>query len=219
MRHAPTAWALLFAAGGLTAAVGCAATAMQVPAAAQQSPAWQLSGYSASAYRNRDFTLDGRTVRAVHRSGTASSPGNRTVESAPRHYRFELAWGSQVWAAECSEVTDPRKLWILQYGQGTAHLECSCREGSVTHAQLSLAEDAGTATLASGARYEVAAVHQSAQGKHKREALGYVLTNASGTGALERTGAGRAWPPPALDERTENELSCVYAALLLYQPK
>jgi hypothetical protein len=120
---------------------------------------------------------------------------------------------------ECHEVTDPHKIWILQYGQGTAHLECSCREGAVTRARLLLAAGAGTVQLASGIRYEVAAVHESREGKHEREALGYVLTNASGTGALERTGSGRAWPPPALDEQSESELSCAYAALLLYQPK
>jgi len=218
MRSGPRARALR-ALCGLSVATACAATPMQVPPAVQQSPAWQLSGYTADAVRNRDFSLNGRTVRDLHRHSAPTSPGNRTVESAPRGYRFALAWGAQVWAVECNEVTDPNKIWVLQYGQGTAHLDCDCREGAVVRAHLSLAEDAGTVQLAGGTRYEVAAVHESAQGKHKREALGYVLTNASGTGALERTGSGRAWPPPALDERSESELSCAYAALLLYQPK
>jgi hypothetical protein len=209
----------VFVAAAWVAIVGCAATPMQLPSTVQPTPVWQVRGFSAGALRTKDFTLDGRTVRDVHRHATQSSPGNRTVDPAPRGYRFELALDTQVWTAECSEVTDPRKLWILQYGQGTVHLECTCREGAKQRARLSLAEDAGTVELASGAHYEVAAVHQSAAGKHEREALGYVLTNASGTGAVECTGSGRMWPPPALDQAAKSELSCIYAALLLYQPK
>lgn len=199
-------------------ATGCGGTRMKVPQAASRNPEWPVRGHSAHSVYDGELRIAGRAVKDVHRSESPITNQNRTVEPARRRYRFALVAESTQLDGECKESTDPHKLWLIRFGKGQVHLDCTCRERGELRAELALIDGQGTLRIPS-AEYAVTPIRHSEQGKQKLDVLGYAFKGAQGTGALERTGSGRAWPPPALDARASVDLSCAYAALLLYRPE
>ncbi|MDB4975859.1 MAG: hypothetical protein JWN48_4200 [Myxococcaceae bacterium] len=193
---------------------------MKVPAALATQPEWPLGGYSENSFREPDITLAGRTAHKLERT---RRPGNSTHPTAlaqvPRVYRFELVAADTALQAECTEVIAPKKMWLLRFGDGAVQLDCTCREGEHARASLALVDGKGTLALGGGEKFAVTPLYETVEGKTKKRALGYALEGASGRGALQRSGHGRAWAPSQLDERAATDLSCAYAALLLYRPE
>lgn len=181
--------------------------------------AWSVRGYAEHPLRERDFSFAGDTVRGIARSGSAAKLAKRTVEPelpTTRSYRFELASSAGALAGACTEHVAPQPS-VFGVGARRLRLHCACSQGAVPRSELTLVDGEGSAQLSDGTRYQVTAVRKSAEGKRERTPLGYLFGGDQSTGALEHTGAGRAWPPTGLDERSAVELRCIYAALFLYR--
>ncbi len=191
---------------------------MKVPAAAQKNAPWQIAGYDEHGGRESELSLDVYRVRHIRRYERPVSNATRATEPLRRGYRFELVDDALTWQGECEEAIDARRVAMAHFGVARARLRCSCRAGSNTPVAFVLVDGEGALQL-DGNSYRVRPVHTSAQGSRKVEVLGYRFDSVTGSGALERTGHGRAWPPPELSAPARRELACVYAALLLYRPQ
>ncbi len=211
-------WQGAFAAWLLLCA--CAGPAMKVPPTAGRSVPWKIAGYSERAgLRERDFVLGVHSVRRIRRIRKPVMNATRATEPVQRGYSYELGSGEPTLQAQCEETIDPRRLSVVRFGVADVHLDCACHERGRALVELALVDGAGSLRLSDGTTYKVRPLHTSASGSRKLDVLGYRFDGASGAGALERTGGGRAWPPAQLDERAARELACAYAALLLYRPE
>lgn len=209
----------LTAACALVVLAGCAGVRMQVPEAALSASPWPVTGYSERSMGDGELTIGDALVHDVHRRAEPIRSQNRKAQRAPRHLRFVLREGALTLQGECTEAVEPHQLWVIRFGWGPVHLDCVCRAQGVVRVELSLIDGAGSLRRSDGTEYRVASVHHTERGRRRLAVLGYTFTGATGTGALERTGPGRALPPPALDPRSASELRCAYAALLLYRPE
>ncbi|MDB4990325.1 MAG: hypothetical protein JWN04_5503 [Myxococcaceae bacterium] len=205
--------------------MGCSGAPMRVPEAARATPGWAVEGYRERADRDHDFQLGGSSVHHLRRSKPPAKLAARTIEpSAPiaRSYQFDLSTGGSTLLADCAELSEPSQAsgaQVVGFGGSHHKLECVCREGALLRVELQLVDGVGTVALGAPAvRYRVTPARERADGKQSSEAIGYVFTNETGTGALERTGRGRAWPPVGLEPRASEQLRCAYAALFLYRP-
>ena len=202
----------------LALCAACSGPAMLLPTAARESASWPLQGYREG--RERDFTLGGARVHDLVRSHPPAALARRVIApttSSARHYSFRLAAEGVTWQAACDEQVDPKPS-IVGFGSRALHLACACAASTdEPHASLSLLNHRGSLQLTNGSRFEISPVHQTADGKSDKQVLGYALSGPRGSGALERTGSGRAFAPPDLDARSSAELRCLYAALLLYR--
>lgn len=219
MRRRATTRRWLFATCIVVATISCAGVRMKVPEAARSRPPWQLTGYSERSMGDGELTIGGALVHDVRRRAEPNEARNRRVQRAPQTLRFALRDHALELQAECTEAVEPYQIWWIRFGWGPVHFDCVCRAPRGVRAELSLVDGAGSLRQSDGTVYRVASVHRTARGRRRLAVLGYTFTGDQGMGALERTGTGRAFPPPSLDARAESELRCAYAALLLYRPE
>jgi hypothetical protein len=196
---------------------GCAGMSLKRPQAVLPS-AWPVKGHAANdTHRDERLQIGSFVVDEV--DGTPILPAGlsaygRVQEQSEWKYQFSVHGGGKLLRGECLErVGDVR---FFGFGEKLLDLECRCRDGSAQVAELKLAHEQGSVTLA-GSHYALRASRQSEQGKSSRYVLGYRLSGGLGEGAVDTTAHPRAYVPKGVSPTDKPPLACVYAALLLHR--
>jgi hypothetical protein len=208
--------------GSLAILGGCGSTAtLKPPASVGSAQELKVEGHSGSikTFRDKDLKIGSYAVTNIDRdwdkgSSTSAGPWSRNAKS--KAYRFDLKAEGHTLHGECTEQAVEQA--VAGFGKAKVTFGCTCGEGDAQQAKLELVNGAGSAQLAAGAAYDLRALHESAQGAQVSSALGYEFRGAKESGAVDVSGAGRAWIPASVSDQERLALVCSYAGLLLYRP-
>lgn len=195
---------------------GACSHTMQVPTKVGSTPAFEVERYG--GLKEREVKLGGAVVRHVDRSWSRpTGRGLVSFEKAPEESSlgFDMTAQDRAFTGKCVEHLHTNMMGLKN---PKVSLECTCREGEATRAQLKLEQYQGAAELAGFGTYQVSALHQDTRGKNRQEVLGYWFQGSTGEGAVDLNADGRIWLPAGVSPEEKPLLLCLYAGLLLYRP-
>lgn len=195
--------------------------------ASEELPIRDRSSWSGSMV-DESFGLGSYKVADVDRKWTSSSSQSYfSFESTniTGGYAFKVLDGEQKLKGECAtETSDKSK----NLGGGAAlsnvasKLGCRCADGG-TAATLTVQTSTGNQyegqLVAPEMDFKVAGIHQRARGSSTSDAMGYRVDSATGPiGAVELKKPGRVWISKAVEGSARQQIACLFAGLLLYNP-
>jgi hypothetical protein len=221
---------LLGACAALLSACGTG-WGMAVPAdvvgTSDELPVKNRSSWS-GALANESFELGSYKVADVDRkwnSTRSSSLFGFDSKKTQGGYGYKLTGGSVPLVGGCATESAQKGASLgggLEFSKLVAKLGCSCK-GERGEATLTL--DASTTQQFSGEvkgegyRHRIAAITARENGRMpSRDPLGYRVDGEGPIGAVGVVKPGRVWLSKALDAQQREELACLFAGLMLYEP-
>ena len=164
-----------------------------------------------------DFQIGTFAITAIDRdwnksSSTGVGPWKR--DASKRAYRFEIAQGELSAHAECLEIGTANS--VGPWGTGKVTYTCECRGEGVIASKLEFVN--GNGTFSAGTRtMPVVPIFQSEGKASSSSPLGYSFAGDGYEGAVDVSGAGRAFLPAVEAPNERMAWVCAYASLLLYR--
>jgi len=213
---------------------GCTAARMALPPdvaqASEELPITDRSSWS-GALADESFGLGPYKVTDVDRKWNSSQSNSifgvdRSKTSGG--YAFKVASGSENGAALAGNCATENREKSSSLGGGwefssmIAKLGCTCSDSSGSANVVLQASTTdryeGTLTSASS-EYHVLAINERDGGGASHDPTGYrVDASSAPLGAVDVMGKGRVWLSKTLEGRARDDMACLFAGLLLYQP-
>jgi len=140
-------------------------------------------------------------------------------------YSFGLVGGNGKLTGECATEERENSQALgggAEFSKLIAKLGCRCSDSS---GAVSLTLEGSTSEQYKGAisgpdiEYTITAITERAKGPSSHDPLGYRVDTASApVGAVDLKQPGRVWISKALEGTAREQVACLFAGLLLYQP-
>jgi hypothetical protein len=140
-------------------------------------------------------------------------------------YAFKLAGKGAALEGNCASENREKSTSLgggLEFSSLVAKLGCTCSDSSASATLVLQASttDRYEGTLKSASNeYHVLAINERDSGGASHDPTGYRVDGGDAPlGAVDVMGKGRVWLSKALEGRAREDVACVFAGLLLYQP-
>ncbi|MCK9524123.1 MAG: hypothetical protein M0R76_13935 [Proteobacteria bacterium] len=212
----------------LLALAGCAAATMKIPTDFTDMEVIDATNRSkaSGAMVNESFSLGPYAISDVNRKWNSKSSrgiAGFSAEKSTGGYQYKFATAEASSESECLLTGSKKSVGLLKgfsMEKQASNFACSCQlSGRDAHVVLDAGNDGkftGTLTTETGT-YDIQAIYERDGAMSDGSPAGYRVDGEGIMGGVESLKPGRIWLSAGLSDNDRDDLSCLFAGLMLYQ--